>query len=113
MIAKFNGKCDLTGAAIVAGQTEIAKYGNATVLTEYATKEAVEAWFAGQVAEYGRIIAELRTITGREYANAEQKFSEIVANRLNSKFFVLKQTADNVCADVAQMQRNLDAKRTA
>lgn len=111
MIAKYNGKCDLTGTQIVAGETEIAKVGRFTLLAEYATSEAIDNWFATQIAEYTNIIAELRTLTGREFTNAESDFAATVQRRRSDKMLDLKFVAENTRGEVAQMQRNLNAKR--
>jgi hypothetical protein len=111
MIAKYNGKCDLTGTKIIAGETEIAKYGRFTLLAEYATPEAIDAWFAAQIAEYTNIIAELRSITGREFANAVSDFEATVQRRRSDKMSDLKFTAERTRGEVEQMQRNLNAKR--
>lgn len=112
MIAKYAGKCDLTGTAIVAGVTEIEKYGRLTVLAGYATPEAIDGWFAAQTAEFNSIIAELRTVTGREFPDAETKFADRVNRQRSDKTLQLDFVARNTRDEVAQMQRNLDGKRS-
>jgi len=40
MIAKYDGECRISGREIIAGETEIEKYGGCWVVAEYANKEA-------------------------------------------------------------------------
>jgi hypothetical protein len=110
MIAKYAGKCDLTGTAIVAGQTEIAKFGSATVLAEYANQEAIDNWFASKSAEMEAISNEIAQITGREYS-AFAYFSETLNRRRNDRFAILKSNAEWVRSEIAQQQRILETKR--
>lgn len=113
MIAKYAGKCDLTGTAIIAGQTEIAKFGNATVLAEYATQEAMDSWFASQAAEFETVATQIAAITGNsEYvSNAVSRFTGDLERRRNDRFFVLKPVAEWVRSEIAQLGRILDRKR--
>lgn len=113
MIAKYNGKCDLTGTAIVAGQTEIAKFGHATVLAEYASQEAVDAWFASKVAEFESLARQIAEVTGSQtfVSNTTTEFNESLARRRASRFSILKSDADWVRSEIARMERTLKAKR--
>jgi hypothetical protein len=115
MIAKYNGKCDLTATSIVANQTEIAKFGTATVLAEYATQEAIDAWFAAQVEEIAAMMSETSQLRGREFdRNSNPLFTEFVANlerRRTSKFSVLKADADFVRNEHANVARRLEGQR--
>lgn len=53
MLAKYNGKCDISGEEIKAGVTEIEKYrGLVWVKAEYASDEVVAEYVKNLVAGY-------------------------------------------------------------
>lgn len=85
------------------------------MITKNSTPEEINAWFAAQIAEYSSIIAELRTLTGREYAKdgqtAEGIFAATIERRRNDKMLGVDFIAQSTLDDVAQMQRILDSKR--
>ena len=115
MIAKYAGKCDLTGTAILAGETEIEKFGPFTVLAGLGNQDAVNAYFANKIEEAAAILAETMQLRGREFDRNTNKFFqgfvEQVNARLSSKFFVLRGDAEWIRNEVAGMQRRLDDQR--
>lgn len=115
MIAKYDGKCDLTGAPITAGVTEIGRIGRFTVLAEYASPEMVDAWFARQVDEAKAILTEIAELLGRNPETYAAKplndFAEALQRRRSSRFANLKFDAEWVRSEIAGFQRRLEAQR--
>lgn len=110
MIAKYNGKCDLTGTTIIAGETEIARVGKFTVLAEYGSAEAVESWFASQTAQVKEIAAEMAELRGRKNTLATM-FEESLERRRSGYMANIKLDAEWVRNEVSGMIRRLETLR--
>lgn len=85
------------------------------MINRYSTQEEINAWFTARIAEYSNIIAELRTLTGREYAKdghtAEGDFAANVERRRSDKVLGLDFVVTATLDEIAQMQRNLERRR--
>lgn len=115
MIAQYDGKCGLTGNKIVAGETEIAKYGRVTVLAEYASDEAVNGWFDAQLEKAAEICSETARLLNREFDRSTfpsfVNFAESLERRRNGKFFSLPVESEWVRNEIAGMERRLEQRR--
>lgn len=108
MIAQYNGKCALTGTKIIAGQTEIARVNRQTVLAEYGTQEAVDAWFAARVAEAYAIIDDMAQRGEINADHAKATFDRewrVWEPNANKAFVNFPSSADFILGKIAQLRR--------
>lgn len=113
MIAKYDGKCQLTRQPIIAGKTQIERFAGSFLLAEYATTEAVQNYFAERIAEIVGMAAEIAELRGRDAEKARAYWQEQcdAINPFVNRGISFRFATDRLHFEAEQMQSSLERVR--